>query len=105
VQTADPQHEVVRAVLQADPGRWAEVERSRRRALRLPPATALAAITGAGASEAAAPLRGLDGIEVAEGADGAVLVRAGDPAALADALTARAHPAAKVRVEVDPVRR
>jgi primosomal protein N' (replication factor Y) len=51
VQTTIPRHEVLQAVLLADPGRLFEPELERRRALRFPPAAALARVTGAGAPE------------------------------------------------------
>src|SRR5690606_23993453 len=40
VQTRVPDHDVVRAVLLADPGRFAAAEAARRAALKLPPTTA-----------------------------------------------------------------
>jgi len=104
VQTREPHHEVIRAVLQADPGRLAEVEGARRRTLRLPPEAALALVRGPGSPAAIEPLRALPGIEVAPAGEERWLVRAGDAAQLADALSRRAHPVATVRVEVDPVR-
>jgi primosomal protein N' (replication factor Y) len=103
VQTAEPGHEVIRAVLQADPGRWADVERERRTALRLPPATALAVVSGPAAVDAVAPLLGLPGVDVAA-SDGRALVRAADHERLSDALARRATVAGKLRVEVDPRR-
>jgi primosomal protein N' (replication factor Y) len=49
LQTKLPRHEVVQAALLADPGRVADAELERRRALLLPPVTALAHVAGAGA--------------------------------------------------------
>ena len=49
VQTFLPRHEVLQAVLHADPIRFAKVEMSRREMLQLPPFAALAAVSGAGA--------------------------------------------------------
>ena len=49
VQTFLPRHEVLQAVLHADPSRLAKVESARRELLGLPPFAALAAIAGAGA--------------------------------------------------------
>ena len=54
VQTFLPRHEVLQAVLHADPSRVAKVEMSRRELLGLPPFAALAAVSGAGATEFAA---------------------------------------------------
>ena len=46
VQTRMPDHEVVDAALHADPARLAVVEAARRAALRFPPETAVAAVSG-----------------------------------------------------------
>ena len=46
VQTFLPRHEVLQAVLHADPSRVAKVELSRREMLGLPPFAALAAVSG-----------------------------------------------------------
>src|SRR4051794_32911457 len=51
VQTFLPRHEVLQAVLHADPSRFAKVEMGRREMLGLPPFAALAAVSGTGASE------------------------------------------------------
>ena len=101
VQTRLPGSEVLRAVVQADPGRFATAEAARRAALRLPPATALAEVSGDGAGFVAAlpPT-----VEVLGPADGRWLVRAATAAALADALAATPRQGARLRVEVDPSR-
>jgi primosomal protein N' (replication factor Y) len=49
LQTRVPRHEVVQAVLQADPARVAEAEADRRALLRFPPAAAMAEVSGAAA--------------------------------------------------------
>jgi primosomal protein N' (replication factor Y) (superfamily II helicase) len=46
LQTRVPRHEVVQAVLQADPARVAAAEAERRALLRFPPAAALAEVSG-----------------------------------------------------------
>jgi len=101
VQTRSPGSEVLRAAVHADPGRLAVVERERRAALRLPPATALAVVSGDAAAFVAA-LPG--GVEVLGPADGRWLVRAGDHRTLCDALAAVPRAGARLRVEVDPAR-
>ncbi len=104
VQTRNPQHPVLDGVLHADPARMTAGELERRRELGFPPATALAAVSGA-ASEAfietfGAPL-GVD-----------VLARSTIAGCCAPPITARsatpwprppAHPG-RARVEVDPLR-
>jgi len=108
VQTSVPRHEVLDAVLHADPGRLAASERARRVALSLPPASALASISGAGAEEYLGtlldPVERPDGIDVLGPSDGAWLVRAADHRRLCDALAALERPSARLRVDVDPLR-
>ena len=104
VQTRLPHHEVLDAVLHADPGRLSGPALARRRELGLPPARALAVLSGAGAEELAAALRIDPTASVAGPADGRYLVRAADPDALGTALAAAPRPSGRVRVEVDPPR-
>ena len=104
VQTRLPHHEVLDAVLHADPGRLSGPALARRRELGLPPVRALAVLSGAGAEELAGALRTDPTVAVAGPADGRYLVRAADPDALGAALAAAPRPASRVRVEVDPPR-
>jgi primosomal protein N' (replication factor Y) len=103
VQTRHPEHPVVQAATFGDPGRLVEPERQRRRLLQFPPEGALASVEGPGAAEWVSAAPDVLGIEVLEG-DGRWLVRAADPAALADYLALVDRPAAKVRIAVDPPR-
>ncbi|MEA2900229.1 MAG: hypothetical protein QOH36_116 [Actinomycetota bacterium] len=103
VQTRLPGHEVLDAVVHADPSRFALVESARRAALRLPPETALAVVSGEGGPAYVEGVTGPD-IEVLGPADGRWLVRAPDHAALADALAGAVRPPGRLRVEVDPRR-
>ncbi len=108
VQTRLPQHEVIVAALTADPGRLAASEAGMRAALALPPDTAVAVVSGAGAGDFAAGLAGLsDGaaLEVLGPDRGRWLVKAAHHRALCDALAAVPRPAGlRLRVEVDPLR-
>jgi primosomal protein N' (replication factor Y) (superfamily II helicase) len=104
VQTRAPAHPVIDAALLADPGRLAAIEEPVREALRLPPFTALAVLSGPGAEELAGALGGQGVVELMEVAGERWVVRAPDAAALADALAVAGRPAARVRVEVGPVR-
>jgi len=108
VQTRLPRHPALQAALHADPGRLAASEAPRRADLGLPPATAIALVSGEGGPELAAQLREVGrqrGVEV-QGPDGAgrFIVRGPDHGALCDALAGASRPAARVRVEVDPRR-
>jgi primosomal protein N' (replication factor Y) (superfamily II helicase) len=121
VQTRVPAHPVIEAALLADPGRLLASEEAVRKALRLPPFAALAVLSGPGAAELAGALEkqgaaGGDGtvpvlgpgvparVELSELAGDEWVVRAPDHATLAEALAAAGRPAARVRVEVGPVR-
>ena len=104
VQTFLPKHEVLDAVLHADPGRLMNKEMQRRQDLRFPPAAALAIITGAGAGEFVAGLSS-PSIETAGISDARFLIRAPSWEALGDALAATPRPkGSRLRIEVDPPR-
>jgi primosomal protein N' (replication factor Y) len=107
VQTSVPDHEVVRALVAADPSRWAAAELERRRLLDLPPYRAVARISGAAADDfiaSAVPAdRVGENVDVLGPNDGAYLVTSTDRAALEDALD-RGIRTGRVRVEVDPLR-
>ncbi|MDP9071989.1 MAG: hypothetical protein M3N68_12075, partial [Actinomycetota bacterium] len=80
----------------------AAAEQPRRAELRLPPAAALALVSG---QEAAAFVAGLpSSVEVLASGEGRWLVRAPDHRALCDALASVRRPAGRLRVEVDPLR-
>ncbi|MDQ1366574.1 MAG: hypothetical protein QOE57_2616 [Acidimicrobiaceae bacterium] len=102
VQTRVPQHEALVAALTADPGRLALSEAKMRKALSLPPESAMAVASGAGAEEFVAALSGVDVM----GPDrNRWLVKAPDHRRLAEALGAAARPPGRrLRVEVDPLR-
>ena len=102
VQTRSPEHDVLRAAVAADPARFSDTEAARRAALRLPPAFALARVTGEGAAEYVGALPAV--VEVLGPAEGAWLLRTGTRDELAAALREVPRAGAKVRVEVDPLR-
>jgi primosomal protein N' (replication factor Y) len=106
VQTRLPQHDVLVAAALADPGRLAAVELDVRRALDLPPVSAMAFLTGVSADAYGSALRiaAPPGVEVRGPVDGAWSVRAPDHDALCGLLAAVPRPAGRLRVEVDPVR-
>ena len=104
VQTFVPKHEVLDAVLHADPGRLLGKEMARREALGFPPAAALAVLSGPSAAEFATGLA-LSGVQTARTLDGSVLLRSPSWEALGDAIAANPRPkAARLRIEVDPPR-
>jgi len=104
VQTRNPHHPVLDAVLHADPSRMVEGERATRESLGFPPFRALAEVSGAAAPEFIDTLGLPLGVEVLGPVDGRWLLRAADHATLCDALASTARPAGRVRIEVDPLR-
>jgi len=100
VQTFLPRHEVLQAVLHADPSRLAKVETERRQLLGLPPFSALAAVSGAGAIDFASAT----GLESSADAD-VVLLRADSWDRLGQALESTPRPkGSRLRIAVDPPR-
>ena len=104
IQTRVPGHEVILAALHADPSRLAVVEAARRAALRFPPETAVAAVSGQAAAAFVANLPAGAGIEVLGPANERWLLRAPDHRTLCETLAATPRPAGRLRIEVDPLR-
>jgi primosomal protein N' (replication factor Y) len=104
VQTRMPGHEVIDAALHADPSRLAVVEAARRAALRFPPETAVATVSGQAAEAFVAALPAGAGVEVLGPANDRWLLRASDHRTLCDTLAATPRPAGRLRIEVDPLR-
>jgi primosomal protein N' (replication factor Y) len=104
VQTRNPRHPVLDAVLHADPSRMVQGERATREALGFPPYRALAEVSGAAAPEFIEMLGFPLGVEILGPVDGRWLLRAADHRTLCDALAATPRPAGRVRVDVDPPR-
>ncbi|MGI8984520.1 MAG: hypothetical protein ACR2HM_08325, partial [Acidimicrobiales bacterium] len=102
VQTRMPTHEVLDAALHADPSRLAVVEAARRAALRFPPETAVATVSGQAAAAFVAALPA--GLEILGPTNDRWLLRAPDHKALCDALAATRRPPGRLRIEVDPLR-
>jgi primosomal protein N' (replication factor Y) len=103
VQTRIPDHPAIRAALLADPGVLAGPELELRQALRLPPVTAVAVVSGPAAPGYVEALRAVP-LEVIGPDRDRWLVKAGDATALADGLAAVPRPAGRLRVAVDPAR-
>jgi len=104
VQTRMPTHEVLDAALHADPSRLAVVEAARRAALRFPPETAVAAVSGHAAPAFVEALPEDDALEVLGPANDRWLLRASDHKTLCDVLAATPRPPGRLRIEVDPLR-
>jgi primosomal protein N' (replication factor Y) len=103
VRTRLLDHEVLAAALHADPGRLAAAEEPLRQLFGLPPTTALALVSGEGASEFAARLQAASpGLEVGGSGEARLLVRAATSEALAVAIAAAGDPGPGTRIEVNP---
>ena len=102
VQTRLPDHEVLRAAVEGNPGIVASHELAVRRQLSLPPAGALALVSGAAAGTFATALSQLTALEVSDLGEGRWMVRAVSTTSLCDALATVPRPAGRLRVEVDP---
>ena len=104
VQTALPEHPVVRAVAEVNLAEFVAVERQRRLDLSLPPFGALATAEGPGADEFARLVGLIEGVRTSRSGD-VHLLRASDADTLAAACAATPWPPqAKVRLVVDPPR-
>jgi len=104
VQTRTPEHPVLVAAHHADPGRLVDSERPLRQALGLPPATAMAAVSGAVAPEFMAALGEPDGLRVQGPIEGLWRILAPDHEQLTRVLAAVPRPAGRLRIAVDPLR-
>ena len=104
VQTRLPEHEVIEAATKGDPSIVAVAERDRRRPLRLPPYGAQVSVSGAGAAELIERFGVVDGVQARGPIDERWLLRAERLEPVLDRLAVIGRPAARVRIEVDPLR-
>lgn len=104
IQTRQPDHEVIDAARRGDPAVVAVAERDRRRALSLPPYGAQVAVSGAGGGELIDAFGAVPGVEIRGPIDDRWLLRAATPDPILDRLAETSRPAARVRIEVDPLR-
>ncbi len=104
VQTRQPEHEVILAAGRGDPSLVAVAERDRRRPLRLPPYGAQVSISGDGAAALIDSFGTVEGVQVRGPLDDRWLLRAESHAPILDRLAEIERPAARVRIDVDPLR-
>ena len=105
VQTRQPDHPVLRAVVAIDPAPVGVADTEVREALALPPFGAMAHVSAEGAAAFVSQLGGRVDVRVVGPDDkGAYLVRAADHQLLCDALASAQRPTERVRVSVDPGR-
>ncbi len=104
VQTRQPDHEVVRAAVHADPSIASDAEAKRRAMLGFPPARAMALVSGQSAEAWVTAFGRPDGVEVMGPADGRWIIRAANHSVLCDAIAATPRPGGRLRIDVDPMR-
>lgn len=104
LQTRQPDHEVVRAVLRGDPSIVAVAERDRRRAAKIAPYGAQVLVSGAGAGEFIAALGHPFGVRILGPSNDRWLLQADTHEPILDALEATPRPESRLRIEVDPLR-
>jgi len=104
VQTRQPEHEVILAAGRGDPSLVAVAERDRRRPLRLPPYGAQVSVSGEGAAALIDSFGTVAGVQVRGPLDGRWLLRAESQNLILDRLAEVERPAARVRIDVDPLR-
>ncbi len=105
IQTRQPRHVAIQAILSADPARVAESERTVRTILGFPPDRALAQISGTAAPTYVAGLKARGALDLRGPADGSWLAFADDSGTLGDALAQVERPTlGRLRVAVDPLR-
>jgi primosomal protein N' (replication factor Y) len=104
VQTRSPDHPVLVSARTADPGRLVASEEPMRRVLGLPPATAMALVSGEAAPAYVEALGRPPGLQVQGPLDGTWRLIAPGHDVLCDALAAVERPPGRLRLEVDPLR-
>jgi len=104
IQTRIPDHEVIDAAVHADPSRLAVVESARRAALRFPPESAVATVSGQSAALFVGALPSVEGLEVLGPSGRRWLLRATSHQVLCDAIAATPRPSGRLRIEMDPLR-
>ncbi len=103
VQTRQPDHEVLRAVLTADPSIVMDAERARRQLTGFPPAVTMAYVGGEAGSEFIDRLGTPMGVEIHQ-REGSWLLLAEDRRLLLDAIASVERPPGRLRLQIDPMR-
>ncbi len=103
VQTRTPDHPALMAARHADPARLTDGEASLRAALGLPPAVAVALVSGPAAPAFMTEIGAPAGLTIQGPVDGTWRVRAADHGQLCDGLAAVTRPPGRLRIAVDPL--
>ena len=104
IQTRIPQHPVLQAAVNADPGSLARSELEVRRALRQPPEAHWAIISGASADQFIQRLGSPEGLEIRPANENRWRIRSDDRQELVDHLKNVDRPSGRLRIEINPLR-
>ena len=104
IQTRMPQHPVLQAAINADPGSVARTELEMRKQLRQPPESHWAVISGSSAAEFVERLGQRDGLEVMNANNTRWRVRSNDRELLLETLRNVERPTGRLRIEINPLR-
>ena len=104
IQTRMPQHPVLQAAINADPGSVARTELEMRKQLRQPPESHWAVISGSSAAEFVERLGQRDGLEVMNANNTRWRVRSNDRELLLETLSSVERPTGRLRIEINPLR-
>lgn len=104
VQTRVPDHPVLRAAVNGDPGSLARTELDIRRQLRQPPEMNWAIVSGSAAEEFVQKIVVADGLEIMGPYEGRWRIRSASRELLVEHLKAVKRPNGRLRIEINPLR-
>ncbi len=104
IQTRMPEHPVLQAAINADPGSVARAELEIRKQLRQPPEAHWAVISGSSAAEFVERLGNPHGLEVMNSNNKRWRIRSDDRQQLLELLSNVERPTGRLRIEINPLR-
>ena len=104
IQTRMPQHPVLQAAINADPGSLARSELEMRRQLQQPPEAHWAIVSGSAAKEFIERVGKPDGIEIMNSNNERWRIRSNDRQRMVDLLGDIERPTGRLRIEINPLR-
>jgi primosomal protein N' (replication factor Y) len=104
IQTRMPQHPVLQAAVNADPGSLARAELEIRRQLQQPPEAHWAIVSGSAAKEFIDRVGNPDGIEIMNSNNERWRIRSNDRQRMVEILGNIERPTGRLRIEINPLR-
>jgi len=104
IQTRVPEHPVLQAAINADPGSVARIELEMRKQLRQPPEAHWAVVSGSSAAEFVERLGNPDGLEVMNSNNKRWRIRSDDRQLMLELLSKVERPTGRLRIEINPLR-